>query len=126
MMDKMQNKPDALPRSNNIPKSGKSPRVIRNFRKYGFADSDGNIIISCVYDSARPFREGMAAVKYHEKWGFVNESGEQVIPFIYDCVWPFRKGVALVEKMGDGFRSTNPGISLYLVSATGRGIFLRA
>lgn len=100
MMDKMQNKPDALLRSNNIPKSGKSPRVIRNFRKYGFADSDGNIIISCVYDSARPFREGMAAVKYHEKWGFVNESGEQVIPFIYDCVWPFRKGVALVEKDG--------------------------
>ena len=33
MMDKMQNKPDALPRSNNIPKSGKSPRVILNFRK---------------------------------------------------------------------------------------------
>ena len=27
MMDKMQNKPDALPRSNNIPKSGKSPRI---------------------------------------------------------------------------------------------------
>ena len=82
MMDKMQNKPDALPRSNNIPKSGKSPRVIRNFRKYGFADSDGNIIISCVYDSARPFREGMAAVKYHEKWGFVKSS---IFFALYSC-----------------------------------------
>lgn len=89
MMDKMQNKPDALPRSNNIPKSGKSPRIIRNFRKYGFADSDGNIIISFVW----PFRKGVALVEKDGRWVQINKSGHLAIPGICDGKGDFLEGV---------------------------------
>lgn len=55
-------------------------------------------IISPIYDDARGFSEGLAAVKRGDKWGYINESGEVVIDFQYDRAHSFSEGKALVEK----------------------------
>lgn len=40
----------------------------------------GGRLFGEVYDEARPFHEGLAAVCRDGKWGFVNLQGEMVIP----------------------------------------------
>lgn len=56
--------------------------------------------ISQPFDSVRPFKEGLAAVKEYStdktlsKWGFVNNNFEEVIPYKYDDVRSFVKELA--------------------------------
>ena len=53
-----------------------------------------------IYDEARCFIEGLAAVKKDGKWGFINVKGETVIPFIYDGAFSFINGLAQVYEIG--------------------------
>ncbi|MDE6308575.1 MAG: WG repeat-containing protein, partial [Muribaculaceae bacterium] len=68
--------------------------------QYGFADNEGNIIITCKYDYADSFSEGLAYVKKDGKYGYINKSGKEVIPLIYDWVGSFNDGLAVVKKDG--------------------------
>ena len=53
-------------------------------RLYGFADTNGKLIIPPVYEDAHnTFADGLVGVKKDGKWGFVNKNNETVIPFIY-------------------------------------------
>jgi hypothetical protein len=83
-------------------------RIIDSAKKAGFADMDGNIIISPQFGDARPFKEGFAAVCmncYYDnrggyeaciggKWGFIDKTGKMVIEPQYDYVDSFHNGTA--------------------------------
>jgi len=50
--------------------------------KYGYIDTKGNIAIEPIFEEARDFSEGMAAVrKPEEMWGYINVKGEMIV----DC-----------------------------------------
>lgn len=68
--------------------------------KWGYINSVGQMVIRPRYDSALPFREGMAAVEQRGKWGFVNLQGRQVCKCVYQEVRDFNYGYALVKKDG--------------------------
>lgn len=67
--------------------------------KWGFIDSTGHFVINPIYDDARSFSEGLAAVKIAHHWGFINVDGEEVFPPRFKQVGYFQRGVARV-KMG--------------------------
>lgn len=71
--------------------------------KFGYLDLKGKEIIPFVYDDARSFSEGFAAVSKNGKWGFIDSNGSEVVPLIYDNVYSFLNGlapVAMKEKWG--------------------------
>ena len=82
--------------------------------KFGFVDAADEVVIPLIYDDARSFSDGMAAIAYGEwsldewevprftgKWGFINEGGNEVIPAIYDSVRDFSEGLAAVSNDGN-------------------------
>lgn len=62
----------------------------------GDPNGETEFVIEPIFDDARGFFEGLAAVKINGKWGFINEEGEIVIDIIYDRVSYFREGAARV------------------------------
>ena len=76
--------------------------------KFGFINEDGVEIISCKYEDACDFSDGLARVKSAEGWGFVNENGEEIVPCKYEEVNNFLDGPFLVQsKYGWGFVNEN-------------------
>lgn len=49
--------------------------------KWGYANSNGEIVIAPEYEEARSFSNGLAAVKNGNKWGFINTNNELVIDY---------------------------------------------
>lgn len=49
--------------------------------KYGFVDKKGKIKIKNIYDEARDFSNGFAAVKLNEKWGIIDTAGNVKVDF---------------------------------------------
>ncbi|NCO28125.1 MAG: WG repeat-containing protein, partial [Caldiserica bacterium] len=72
----------------------------------GFIDTKGNMVVGAIYESARDFREGLAAVCINGKYGFIDKNGDLVIPAIYDGSFEdidvpfFNNGLALVRLNG--------------------------
>jgi hypothetical protein len=59
-------------------------------KKKGYWDDiKDKLVIPLIYDEAREFKNGIAAVAVHNKWGFINHSGEVVIPLKYDYIGSF-------------------------------------
>lgn len=77
--------------------------VIQKGLFYGYGDINGNVLIKPIYEDARPFFEGLAAVKNEEKYGFIDNKGNIIIPFQYDDAIDFHNGKAIVGK-DDYFR----------------------
>ena len=76
--------------------------------KFGFINEDGVEIISCKYEDACDFSDGLARVKSAEGWGFVNENGEEIIPCKYEKANGFWLGLAGVKSAeGWGFVNEN-------------------
>lgn len=50
-----------------------------------------------LYNDAKPYREGLAAVKMNGKWGFIDKVGSIIIPCKYDDALYFRNGFAAVN-----------------------------
>ena len=73
----------------------------------GFADSAGKIVIETRFESARPFREGLAAVKSRERWGFVTAGGTVAIPLKFEGASDFSEGLAAVSLSRDRFNFIN-------------------
>ena len=73
--------------------------------KMGFANrATQEIIISCKYDYAFDFHEGLACVKLNYKYGYIDKSGKEVIPCKYDGAQSFSEGLARVYLNGkDGY-----------------------
>lgn len=64
--------------------------------KWGYMDRSGKSVIPCIYQDARRFSEGLAAVQKDGHWGYINKNGETVIPFQYMNPYPFHEGLAFV------------------------------
>lgn len=88
-------------------------RVTEN-NKIGFADENGNKIISCKYNFVSEFQNGLAnfcvdckGIKDGEitlfkggKWGYINKKGEEIIPAKYDAPAYFEEGKVKVQMNG--------------------------
>lgn len=68
--------------------------LIRFDGKYGFIDTEGNLVIQNIYTEARPFSENLAAVQIAERWGFVDKNGEIAISPQFIWVGSFNNGLA--------------------------------
>ena len=76
--------------------------------KYGFVNSEGQVIIPPMYENIMCFNEGLAAVKKDGLWGFINKNNEVVIPFEYEGVNYFKEDLAAVKFNGHwGFINKN-------------------
>jgi hypothetical protein len=71
--------------------------------KYGFIDHFGKYIINPTFDDAKPFAEGLAAVRLNKRWGYIMKSGEIKLPNIYPLFADdFGGGLAAVSDPVDG------------------------
>jgi hypothetical protein len=72
--------------------------------KFGFLDTQGNEVVAPVFDLAKDFSQGLAAVRIggwqDGKWGFIDKDGKVIVPFIFDDAHSFSEGLAWV-KQGD-------------------------
>lgn len=70
--------------------------VIQTGDRYGYGDTAGNVLLPPVYEDARPFFEGLAAVKLKGKYGYIDETGNTVISFRFVDALDFHEGNAVV------------------------------
>ena len=64
---------------------------------WGYVNKSSRMtVISCKYEEARDFSEGLAAVQLSGYWGFIDKIGREVIPFKYKSVRDFSGGYAMV------------------------------
>ena len=75
--------------------------------RYGYIDTDGNIIVQNIYQEALPFSENLAAVKVSDRWGFINTSGEMEITPQFVSVGSFNDNRAAVRKTSNLFGFIN-------------------
>ena len=68
-----------------------------NNNKYGYVNSEGQIIIKPQFDNAGYFSEGKAMVSNNKKWGYVDTKGNLIIPYIYDDTSNFYNNQAVVS-----------------------------
>lgn len=66
-------------------------------KRWGYVNTQQEIIIPCMYDYAYPFSEGVALVELQQKFGYINTKGQVVVPIEYAKAYPFKNGRAKVE-----------------------------
>ena len=71
--------------------------AVKQNGKWGFADTDGTIVIDCQFEDAKSFGQHLAAVKQDGKWGYIDQKGNVVIPCIYEDADSFQNGHAFVK-----------------------------
>lgn len=70
--------------------------------KWGFIDDEGEIVIKPVFQEAKSFSNGLAAVYDGEKWGFINKDGDLVIDYQFRDVDYFTEdGICFVSTYED-------------------------
>ena len=74
-------------------------QMVSSNRLYGFINpNNGEEIATPIYDNARNFSEGMAAVCVSSSWGFIDTNGKLIVRMKYDGVEDFKGGKATVYK----------------------------
>lgn len=68
--------------------------------KWGFVDSDMNVVIPCTYDTVSPFDNGLAIVCSEGKFGYIDQFGTVLYPIEYEMASPFHQAHAFVVKGG--------------------------
>ena len=54
--------------------------AIRNGKKWGFADANGNIVVECKYDDVTEVNDyGFAGIKINNEWGILNSEGKIIV-----------------------------------------------
>lgn len=64
--------------------------------KWGFLNTQGEVVIPAKYDQVSGFREGLAPVSFAGRWGYIDTRDSIVIPFAFRSSWQFHDGVARV------------------------------
>lgn len=78
--------------------SGQTLKVSVNSKgKCGYADSQGNVVVPCKYETAFPFEDGVGKVGKGGKYGFVNAEGRVVLPLKYEEIVPWRGSIYRVK-----------------------------
>lgn len=68
--------------------------------KWGYIDTNGDIVIPIIYDDVWGFEEGISKVQYKNKQGYINTTGKEIIPVIFKYAWNLnqqKKGMILVQ-----------------------------
>lgn len=67
---------------------------------YGYIDVKGEDAISFIYQNARDFQNGFAAVKRKNRWTFIDRTGKEIIPHErnYTYIGQFHDGLATVRR----------------------------
>ncbi|WP_298064571.1 WG repeat-containing protein [uncultured Rikenella sp.] len=68
-------------------------RLVRRAGKYGFMTAGGSVVAECVFDRAREFSEGAAAVCVGGRWGFIGPAGEWLREPQYEDCGDFSEGL---------------------------------
>lgn len=71
----------------------------------GYIDGTGAMVIPAQFTAARPFSEGLAAVRTgpDDKWGYIDKTGALVIEPQFADVAPFSEGRAAVQPDPEGY-----------------------
>lgn len=70
--------------------------------KWGFVDSEGEMVTECIYDDALSFCNGYAAVASNGLWGYIDEDNYVMIKATLNSASSFSDvGTALIEKDGE-------------------------
>lgn len=77
--------------------------AVKRDGKWGFIDTQGNVMIDFQFEDALSFGQHLAAVKQDDLWGYVSFRGEVVIPPQFLNARSFYGGSAPVETV-DGWR----------------------
>ena len=106
---------------------------VKHNGKWGFVNLEGKSIIPAIYDDAKDFSDGFAAVCLNKKWGFINKQGKTEIAFKYDGVkrgfseglapvsllnkWGFinPEGKVIIPTKFDSVRSFQDGIAMFKI-----------
>lgn len=64
---------------------------------WGYIDTMGSFVINPLFDDARDFSNGLAAVNLHGKWGYINKEGKMVISNSFMTCGDFSEGLAIVQ-----------------------------
>lgn len=78
-------------------------------KKWGYIDTEGNVVIEPVYDECRDFKNGVTIAKLKGKWGVIDKKGNCSSGFIFDAVNDF----------SDGLAYASAGKKLYFVKESG-------
>ncbi len=65
--------------------------------KVGYADSNGNEVIKCMYESAMPFSDGVAIVTKSGKSGIIDKTGKVLLPLKYNSITSWNKSLYLLK-----------------------------
>lgn len=67
---------------------------------FGFVNTKGEVKIKYNYIEARPFSEGVAAVRYRKSnsWGFIDKDGKLILPAEFESAYSFSEGKAVVKQ----------------------------
>ncbi len=99
--------------------------------KWGFVDTQKNILISPQYDEVYPFLqdtnrqtgkvEAFANIKLNEKWGIINLQNKVIIPPQYSqpLVWDAQNGLFYASNFGDEAEDTY----FFILNSAGKEIF---
>lgn len=69
--------------------------------QWGYANAEGENVISPAYEEARSFSNGLAAIRVGKNWGFINTKGEMAIDPQFSEVGYFSKdGSCMVKTIG--------------------------
>ena len=68
--------------------------------KWGYIDKQGTLVIQPQFDTAGPFRNGLAVVANDRKFGYIDKTGKIVIPLQFASAGSFSEGLASV-RIGD-------------------------
>ena len=78
-------------------------------KKWGFADSTGNVVVKPKYNEVENFKDGLAKVRTDTKWGLVDKSGNEVIKPTFDAIYEFINDRAMVLLNGEKYYMNRQG-----------------
>lgn len=88
----------------NTSKIGFGPICIDN--KWGYINTNGEMIIEPSFKDAYPFHENLAVVQIENKYGYIDDNGYLKIPTVFDYADGFNSGLAPV-RVGDFYGYIN-------------------
>jgi hypothetical protein len=68
--------------------------------KLGYINKSGSWVIENIFEEARQFSNGMAAVKLNGQWTYINSKGNFNLQNTYEDAKDFHRGLAIVKKDG--------------------------
>ena len=71
--------------------------VVDKKGKVGFADTNGNVVIKCQYESAQQFSNGFAIVTKSKKQGIIDTTGNVVLPIKYKQILNWSDNLYLIK-----------------------------